>query len=350
MIEIRSIRKEDNKRLAEIIRSPFEEFGVSKVHTVYDDPDTDRQFETFSEELRAELWVAVDGTEVLGSCGIFPTAGLPDGWCEVVKFYVDRRLRGQGIGSRLFAKALQSAVAFGYQTAYLETFPQLAGAVKMYGRLGFQPIDHQVGNSGHTATSIWMTKNLATETFRDSNRKWTVLTSENFIHRPYFDAFVEKVKLPGGKVYDDFYHLHFSPVVCIVAETADGKLLLERQYRNAIHEMLTEIPAGVMEEGEQPVEAAKRELCEETGFSGGVWRLLAVEYAQGGVQDNKMYSFYARGVVPTSRRHLDDSEDIKVCQMDKAQVWQMLLGGAICQAPLATALWKYFALYGSGRL
>jgi GNAT superfamily N-acetyltransferase/8-oxo-dGTP pyrophosphatase MutT (NUDIX family) len=350
MIKIRSIRKKDNKRLAEIIRSPFDEFDMNKEHTVYDDPDTDCQFEKFSGQLRAELWVAVDGKEVLGSCGVYPTEGLPEGWCEIVKFYVDKRLRGQGIGSRLFAKALQSAVAFGYQTAYLETFPELAGAVKMYEHNGFRTIDHQVGNSGHTATSIWMTKDLRTVTFNDSNKKWTVLASENFIHRAHFNAFVEKVKLPDGKIYDNFYHLHFSPVVCIVAETTDGKLLLERQYRNAIHDMLTEIPAGVAEEGEQPVEAAKRELLEETGFSGGVWRQLAVEYAQGGVQDNKMYSFYAQGVEPTSSRHLDETEDIKVYQIDKEHVWQMLLSGEICQAPLATALWKYFALYGGERL
>jgi len=60
---------------------------------------------------------------VLGSCGVFPTDGLPKGWREIVKFYMDKRARGKGIGSLLFEKALVSAQEFDYSTAYLETFP-----------------------------------------------------------------------------------------------------------------------------------------------------------------------------------------------------------------------------------
>ena len=98
--------------------------------------------------------------------------------------------------------------------------------------------------------------------FNDDDMKWKVLSSENLIHRPHLDAYKEKVELPDGRIYDEFYHLHFSPVVCIVAETEDGKLLMERQYRHAVKEVLTEIPAGIVEEGEDPLDAAKRELQE----------------------------------------------------------------------------------------
>lgn len=346
MLIIRTVRKQDDRILASLIRSPFDENGMNKTHTVYDDPDTDRQYEVFRDETRAELWVAEEYGKVVGSCGVYPTDGLPSGWCEIVKFYVDRHCRGKGIGSRIFMKALRSAGAFGYQTAYLETFPQFSSAVSLYDRQGFKAIDHQVGNSGHTATSIWMTKDLRSSSFDDDRMKWKVMQSDNFFQDPHLDAFVEKVQLPDGRIYDRFYHLHFSPVVCIVAETTDGKLILERQYRNAIRNVLTEIPAGVVEDGEEPVAAAKRELLEETGFGGGVWRQLAVEYAQGGVQDNLMYSFLARGVESVSTQHLDSTEDICVYLFDKRRVWDMLLNGEICQAPIATALWKYFALYG----
>ncbi|HCN52735.1 MAG: GNAT family N-acetyltransferase [Prevotella sp.] len=157
---IRQVRQEDDKRIAEIIRGVFDEFDMPKVHTVYDDPDTDRQYEVFRDEPSSVLWVVEEKGIVLGSCGVYPTLGLPDGWCEIVKFYVDKTARGKGFGKKLFTKALDSACRLGYRLAYLETFPQFGEAVRMYEGYGFHEIDHQVGNSGHTATSIWMTKEL----------------------------------------------------------------------------------------------------------------------------------------------------------------------------------------------
>lgn len=157
---IRKIQQQDDKRIAEIIRGIFDEFDMPKEHTVYDDPDTDRQYEIFDKEPQSVLWVAEENGIVLGSCGAYPTKGLPDGWCEIVKFYVDSRARGKGIGTKLFVKALESAKELGYTTAYLETFPKFGEAVSMYRRLGFRDIDHQMGSSGHTATSIFMTKDL----------------------------------------------------------------------------------------------------------------------------------------------------------------------------------------------
>lgn len=342
---IRRVRQEDDKRIAAIIRDIFDDLDMPKEHTVYDDPDTDRQYEVFRDEPLSALWVAeVDGV-VMGTCGCYPTDGLPEGWCEIVKFYVDPQTRGKGLGHKLFAKALGSAQCLGYTTAYLETFPKFGEAVGMFRQFGFTDIPHQMGSSGHTAMRIFMTRSLREYHFDDDNMKWEVLSSENLIHRPHLDAYREKVELPNGRVYDEFYYLHFSPVVCIVAETPDGKLLMERQYRHAVKEVLTEIPAGIVEQGEQPLEAAKRELMEETGYAGGKWTPLSVEYAQGGVQDNKMYSFYAKGVTLHGDRHLDSTEDISVYLIDKREVLGMLMSGEIKQAPLSPALWKYFALY-----
>lgn len=157
---IRKVAQTDDRRIAEIIRDAFVEFGLPRTHTVFDDPDTDCQSAVFAKEPLSVLWVAEEGGTVVGSCGVYPTAGLPEGWCEIVKFYIDSNWRGRGIGHLLFGRALHSALSLGYRTAYLETFPQFAGAIGMYRRYGFSPLTHQMGNSGHTATSIWMTKNL----------------------------------------------------------------------------------------------------------------------------------------------------------------------------------------------
>lgn len=157
---IRELTEKDDRQVASIIRDTFEEYGLPKANTVYDDPRTDSLSEQFRYEPKSKLWVADENGVAIGMCGVFPTEGLPQGWCEIVKFYVAKSARGRGIGSTLFAETLKTARELGYRNAYLETFPELAKAVTMYKRMGFRSIDGPMGNSGHTATSIWMIKDL----------------------------------------------------------------------------------------------------------------------------------------------------------------------------------------------
>lgn len=294
-------------------------------------------YDYYASQPRAELLVAEDDGAIVATCGFSPAASKDEEDCEIVDFRVADDYVQKGLPIELLNSAVAEASTFGYRTASVELRSE---RVDLFRQAGFR----DTADPQQPDTS-WLVKDLCARHFDDDSLRWKVLGRENIVHRPHLDAYKEKVQLPNGKVYDDFYLLHFSPVVCIVAETVDGKLILERQYRHAAGTILTEIPAGILEEGEQPVEAARRELEEETGFGGGEWKMLAVEYAQGGLQDNKMYSFFAQGVSRTSKRHLDTTEDINVYLIDKETVFRMLLNGEICQAPLATALWKYFVLY-----
>lgn len=98
------------------------------------------------------------------------------------------------------------------------------------------------------------------------------------------------------------------------------------------------------EQGETPLEAAKRELLEETGFGGGEWELNMVVSANPGSQDNLSYSFIARGVEKISSQHLDTTEDVRVEILTEEQVYSMLVNDELKQALMAAPLWKYFAL------
>ncbi|WP_165023211.1 GNAT family N-acetyltransferase [Dysgonomonas sp. ZJ279] len=158
-ISIRSIQEKDNKALADLIRSVFEEFGSEKQGTVYSDPTTDNLFEYFRKE-KALCWIAESDGIILGSCGIYPTDGLPFGCAELVKFYLSPDSRGKGIGQQLLHKAIGSARELNYTQLYLESFPEFGKAVSMYERLGFNHIDHSLGNSGHYACTIFMLKDL----------------------------------------------------------------------------------------------------------------------------------------------------------------------------------------------
>jgi ADP-ribose pyrophosphatase len=84
--------------------------------------------------------------------------------------------------------------------------------------------------------------------------------------------------------------------VAIVAVDADGMVALVRQRREAARKELLELPAGTLEEGEQPLDSARRELAEETGLTGGTWRELAAFYTTPGFCRERMHLFAAEGV------------------------------------------------------
>jgi len=156
---IRQIQKSDNKTLAELIRNVFREFNIDRPGTVYSDPTTDSLYELFREE-KSSYWVAEENGIILGGCGIYPTQGLPFGCVELVKYYVSPQARGEGIGRLLLQVNINTAKELGYTQLYLESFPELDKAVAIYKKLGFQQINKPLGNSGHSACSIWMLKEL----------------------------------------------------------------------------------------------------------------------------------------------------------------------------------------------
>lgn len=85
--------------------------------------------------------------------------------------------------------------------------------------------------------------------------------------------------------------------VAIVAIDDEGMVALVRQRREAARKQLLELPAGTLEEGESPLESARRELEEETGLTGGTWRELAAFYTTPGFCRERMHLFAAEGVV-----------------------------------------------------
>lgn len=159
MESIRFIEPKDNVALAAVIRAALTEFGANKPGTVYFDPTTDNLSALF-ETPGSVYYVAEKDNEILGGCGIFPTVGLPDKTCELVKLYLSPGSRGTGLGKALMLKAMAWAKEAGYEQVYLETMPELSNAVTMYEKLGYNRLPKSLGNSGHDGCSIWMLKAL----------------------------------------------------------------------------------------------------------------------------------------------------------------------------------------------
>ena len=156
---IRTIRPQDNKALALVVRNTLAEFGANKAGTVYFDPTTDTLFEVFQKP-RSIYYVALKNENILGGGGIYPTDGLPEDTCELVKMYLLPEGRGKGLGKLLIEKCLQFAKDEGYKKVYLETMPELKNALKVYEKLGFKYLDAPMGNSGHFGCDLWMMTEL----------------------------------------------------------------------------------------------------------------------------------------------------------------------------------------------
>lgn len=174
-------------------------------------------------------------------------------------------------------------------------------------------------------------------------KKWKTLSSEYLHRRPWLTVRKDVVQLPNGVIHDEYYVLEYPTWVNIIARTRDGKYVMVEQYRHGLQEIFTELVAGIAEPGEQPIEAARRELLEETGYGNGEWRLNMVICANPGSQNNLTYSFIADGVEKISEQHLDTTEDVEVKLLDESEVIDLISSDKMKQALMAAPLWKYFA-------
>ena len=180
----------------------------------------------------------------------------------------------------------------------------------------------------------------------DDEMRWKTVSSEYVIREPWMTVRKDKMMLPDGRVKEGYWSLEYPDWINVIALTKSGEFIFERQYRHGLGIVEFEIPAGVIEKGETPLEAARRELMEETGFGGGNWQLFMETCQNPGTCNNITHTFLARGVEPKGERHLDDNEDIDVYLLSEAEVRGILERDEIKQSMMSAPLWKYFALQG----
>ena len=172
-------------------------------------------------------------------------------------------------------------------------------------------------------------------------KEWKVLESEYLVRRPWLTARRDRLELPDGRIIPEYYVLEYPNWVNVIAITKDGQFVMERQYRHAARKISLELPCGVMEEGETPLEAAQRELLEETGFGGGQWKKLMELSPNPSAMSNTTHCFSAIGVEKIAEQHLDETEELSVLFMTKEEVKRMLNENQICQALMVAPLYKY---------
>ena len=174
---------------------------------------------------------------------------------------------------------------------------------------------------------------------------WERLCGETLLETPYFNLRSDRLRLPDGSVKDPYYVLERPDAAIIFPVTPEGEVVLVRQYRPPLERLELGLPAGLVEEGEEPEAAARRELSEETGFSGGEWEPLGALASSPSLKDNWAYLVLARGVRETAPPDPDEHETIEVVRVPLEKVVDLIQEGEIVSSSGVAA-----AMLALGRL
>lgn len=156
-----------------------------------------------------------------------------------------------------------------------------------------------------------------------------VLASETIFHGKIFSVTIDTVREDDKTNKRDIVHHKGSAAIVPVA--SDGTLYLVRQYRHAARAYLLEIPAGSLDEGEQPEACAARELTEELGQRAGKLEQLCAFYVSPGFVSEKMWVYLATDLTETQAAPEDD-EDLEIARVSFARAFEMIASGEIQDA------------------
>ncbi len=158
---------------------------------------------------------------------------------------------------------------------------------------------------------------------------WKTIQSETLVDTYHAKVKRNKVELPDGSIIEDFYTVTIPDAAMIAAITKDGEILLKSEYRYACQETVIECPAGMIDEGEEPFDAAKRELLEETGYASEDWTYLGYTWESTSKLTNKMHLFLAKNAVKVAGQSLDENEHLDVIKVSLDEAVNMVMDGKI---------------------
>ncbi len=187
----------------------------------------------------------------------------------------------------------------------------------------------------------------------DQHLREVLIASEELFKGDFLHAFRDSVKLPSGACSTREYIVHPGAVMVIpMLFDADGnvRLVLEKQYRYPLKQVMIEFPAGKLDKNELSLQCAKRELREETGYSASQWARAGVLHPVISYSTEFIDIWFARDLT-LGIRHLDDGEFLDVFTATPAELLEWCCDGYVTDAKtLSAALWLQNVLSGAWTL
>jgi len=178
---------------------------------------------------------------------------------------------------------------------------------------------------------------------------WRVRRSNLVLSNRWARVRRDECELPDGHLIGDYYYWEGGDFAQVFAITAAEEIVLTRQYKHGVKEVVLELPAGLIEASDRkPLATAKRELREETGFTGGRWLPLGRFNVSSAKAATRSHSFLANGVARKHEQRADPKEVVDVTLVGKSELCELIAAGAIRDANSIATSFRAFQVLGWG--
>ncbi len=179
-------------------------------------------------------------------------------------------------------------------------------------------------------------------------KPWKVVTSRPDKSYRIFTLRIDRAVSPRTGQEHSFFVLESPSWINVIPLTPQNEVVMVRQYRHGIRDVTLEIPGGLVESYDNPRDAAKRELYEETGYIASNMVLLGSVHPNPAIHNNQCFTFLATNVSPTGEQHQDEKEDIEIVLRPISEIPRLIREGAITHALVLAAFYRFFMEYRPG--